>query len=233
MKGIYCYKDKLKNNEIVYIGKDTRIDKNKRYNSHKAPSNYNDQPFNKILQNNLNRYTYEVLKKGDFTDGLLNALEIIYIRRYKPQFNFTIGGDGTIGYKHTKETKKKISEANKGKKRTLEQRKEMSKRAMGEKNGMYGKTHSDKVKKAVSQRCKNVPITEKHKQNISKTKNTSGYYRVIKEKHKTCKEGFIYRYSYKENGKQKKIRSTTLEKLEEKVRNKGLDWIKYDEGYLN
>ena len=164
----------------------------------------------------------------DYRPNLSKALEILYIRRYNPKFNFTVGGDGTVGYKHTNETKRKISEANKGKKRTLEQRIQMSERAKGEKNGMYGKTHSDKVKKAVSKRCKGVPLKEEHKINISKTKNTSGYYRVTKEKNKTCKQGFIYKYSYSDKeGNFKRIRSITIEKLEEKVKEKGLKWIKY------
>lgn len=32
--GIYCYKDTLNDNRIVYIGKDTNIGKNKRHRDH-------------------------------------------------------------------------------------------------------------------------------------------------------------------------------------------------------
>lgn len=48
-KGIYCYIDK-KNNKIVYIGKDSHIDKDRRKRQHMQPSNANSQPFNKILR---------------------------------------------------------------------------------------------------------------------------------------------------------------------------------------
>lgn len=231
MTGIYCYKDTMKNNEIVYIGKDSNIHKNRRHIGHKSPCHYNDQPFNRILQNNPNRYEYHIIcswEREKYPQEVANIMERLYIKLYDPLSNFTEGGDGTTGYHLSEETKKKISKANKGKKRTLEERRLMSERAKGEKNGMYGKTHSDKVKKAVSERCKGVPLSEEHKMNISKANNTSGYYRVSIEKSKTSKQGFLYRYTYSENGKHKNIRSNNLEKLEEKVKARGLKWKKMD-----
>ena len=59
-KGIYCYIDKT-NNEVVYVGKDSNIDKNKRRNAHKQPKRYNDQQINRIIQNNPLRYQYKKL----------------------------------------------------------------------------------------------------------------------------------------------------------------------------
>lgn len=101
MKGIYQYRD-LKTNEIVYIGKDSNIDKHyNRHSTHKSPAHYNDQPFNRALQNNLERYAYEIIYAGDFSSALLNVLEINTISEFKlshngerPKFNYTDGGDG-------------------------------------------------------------------------------------------------------------------------------------------
>ena len=77
-KGIYCYLDK-ENDKTVYVGKDSNIDKNKRHRQHLAPSNYNAQPINRILQNNPDRYIYQVLWEiGDCTDTHLNQMEIFY-----------------------------------------------------------------------------------------------------------------------------------------------------------
>lgn len=152
--GIYCYKDTQNDNKVVYVGKDSRIDENIRHKRHMFPSRYNDQVINRILQNNRDRYTYHVLKQGDFGKNLLNALEILYIRRYSPQFNFTIGGDGANGYKHSEESKQRISNAlmshevseetreklrkhNLGKKKSEETLKKMSKLMKGEKNPSY------------------------------------------------------------------------------------------------
>lgn len=187
MKGIYKYTD-LKTGEIVYVGKDSHIDKNIRHKNHLSPSRYNNQPFNRVLQNNAERYDYSVLYCSDsVSDDDLNMLEMSFIERYNPIFNFTKGGDGSIGYKHTKETKKKMSEN----------------------NARYWK---DKT------------LSEEHKIELSKSQNTTGYYRVHKQKRKLCKQGFSWRYNYYEDGKQKHIDSVDIKKLEEKVKAKGLEW---------
>lgn len=109
MMGIYCFRDLKNNGEIVYVGKDSNLRKNKRYYAHIAPSKYDAQPINRIVQNNPNRYKYEVLKKleksYEYHPNLLSALEIIYIRRHKPKFNYTIGGDGGNFGKYHREWK--------------------------------------------------------------------------------------------------------------------------------
>ena len=63
---------------------------------------------------------------------------------------------------------------------------------------------------------------------ISKANNTSGYYRVHKSNDKRYKQGFRWTYRYNEDGKRKSIYSVDIKKLEEKVRAKGLEWIKFD-----
>lgn len=67
----------------------------------------------------------EILFEGDMTDEYSSRLEQICIlmfktncRRFKdPQYgyNTTDGGEGTIGHRHTEESKKKMSESKKGK----------------------------------------------------------------------------------------------------------------------
>lgn len=61
-KGIYCYIDK-DNDKIVYVGKDSHIDKDQRHRQHFTPSAYNAQPINRVLQNNPNKYNYRILWK--------------------------------------------------------------------------------------------------------------------------------------------------------------------------
>ena len=103
----------------------------------------------------------------------------------------------SINRTFSEETKKKISESKKGK-------------YCGENHPMYNKHFS-----------------EESKINMSKSRNTTKYFRVSKHKCKTCKQGFqwIYQY-YDENGKRKNITSVNIEKLEEKVKVKGLLWRK-------
>ena len=168
MKGIYQYRD-LETDTIVYVGKDSHINNRIRDKEHKSPSRYNAQPINKILQNNLNRYQYEVIcQYEDITDEELNYIEIKEILKHKflygdiPKFNFTIGGDGSTGYKHTTVAKKKISDANKGnqnrkgKPHSDETKQLLSELNSGENNAMYGKKHSDESKKKMSENRKGI-----------------------------------------------------------------------------
>lgn len=115
--GIYCYKDLQDNDSIVYIGKDAYIHRDKRHKDHHKPSLYDAQQINRVLQNNPDRYSYEVLKEWNAEEHhpkTASLLERLYIRRYDPKFNFTKGGDGLLGYKPSNETKEKISKTLKG-----------------------------------------------------------------------------------------------------------------------
>lgn len=114
--GIYCYVDS-KDNSVVYVGKDSYIHKNKRHHDHLQQGQYYRQHINKVLQNNPDRYHYKILSVFNpqhKPKELLNALEMSFINFFKPIFNFTLGGDGSTGLKHSEESKKKISDANKG-----------------------------------------------------------------------------------------------------------------------
>ena len=140
--GIYCYID-TKDDSIVYVGKDSNIDKERRNKEHYQSSKYNNQQINRILQNNPNRYTYQVLAWNVTDQDTLNALEISYICNLKPKFNFTAGGDGMIGYKHSNESKQKMSDSHKGKKLSNEHKQKIS-------NGNRGKKVSEETKKKLS-----------------------------------------------------------------------------------
>lgn len=67
---------------------------------------------------------------------------------------------------------------------------------------------------------------------ISKSHNTTGYFRVSIDTHVRAKQGFTYVYRYYECGKPKKIRSVDIKKLEKKVKSKGLEWIKFDDNEI-
>ena len=92
----------------------------------------------------------------------------------------------------------------------------------GEKNSMYGKskelspvfgkTHSLSVRK-----------------NMSKPKNTTGYFRVYKKKEPSVKQGFTWKYGFYKNRKCYQTTSVDLNKLKEKVLANGWEWIKLDE----
>ena len=195
ISGIYCYKDSLNNDEIVYVGKDSYIETNTRHYNHHCPSRYDKQVINRVLQNNPNRYKYSVLKKGEFDESLLSALEVIYVQRYSPKFNFTKGGDGCLGYKHTPETREKIRKSK-----------------LGENNPLYGKSPSKETRK-------------KSSLSISNSTNSSGYYRVCKHKSPEHKQGFTWLYRYMDDsGVRRGISRVNLDDLKEEVIARGLEW---------
>lgn len=71
--------------------------------------------------------------------------------------------------------------------------------------------------------------SKENKIKMSKANNTSGYYRVSKRTNKQYALGFIWVYTYFENGKRKEIANVDIKKLEKKVRSKRLKWIKFSD----
>ena len=61
----------------------------------------------------------------------------------------------------------------------------------------------------------------------SKKKTTTGYFRVKKEKNESCMQGFIYVYSYYDNGQRKRISRTSLYELKIAVFERRLPWIEF------
>lgn len=108
----------------VYIGR--TFDEAKRRSAFKNKSKYAGSKINKAKKKyGPGNFKYEIIVRieednKDFLDILLNRLERMYIKKYNSfnnGYNLTLGGDrSTLGYKHTEESKKKISEIHKGKK---------------------------------------------------------------------------------------------------------------------
>lgn len=92
--GIYYYYDK-KNQQIVYIGKDSHINKRQRGKAHENPNRYYEQQINKVIQNNPDRYEYIEYCRVNSIDTL-NQLEYDLINLYRPRFNFRHGGTSNI-----------------------------------------------------------------------------------------------------------------------------------------
>ena len=108
---------------------------------HKAIKKYGENNFKqKIL--------YECNNKKE-----LNTAEIYYINKFNSfgenGYNLTEGGNGSVGYKPTPETLKKISE--KTKEGIAKSNKSWSESHKGEKNGMYGKTHTKESKQKMKE----------------------------------------------------------------------------------
>jgi len=107
MGAVYIWKDKR--NEMVYVGKST--DYKKRLDGHKAGKQFVDKVLHKYGLDN-----FDVIIEEDIPDEFLNLIEIGMIQSYQSVYpngyNFTLGGDGQIP---SEETRKKLSDAKKGK----------------------------------------------------------------------------------------------------------------------
>ena len=195
MKGIYQYTN-LDTNDVIYIGKDSHIDRKNRYHAHKSQSKRNAQPINRVIQKNLDKYEYSVIcEYPTLTDDELNYLECIEIMKHKflygaiPKLNFDVGGEGNTGFKHSNESKQLMS-----------------------------KNHS--------KYWGGKELSTNHRMNQSCAHNSTGYFRVGKQKDNTCSQGFVWVYRWRENGKTKKISRVNIESLKKEVINRGLEWSK-------
>ena len=127
------------------------------------------------------------------------------------------------GKHHSEETRKRMSDAQKGEKHHMWGKK-------GKDNPNYGRKHSEETRKRMSEARTGMKLSEEAKIINSKSKNTTGYYRVYKHTRKDMKQGFTYVYSYYDENKKRTITNKDIHKLEENVRDKGLPWIKFEEG---
>ena len=161
----------------MYIGK--TLHPKSRWNDHRYGKYKNG--WHKDYQNNPDKYEYSVIEY-DVPEDKLDEREIFWIGffdSYRNEYNLTEGGNTTRGYKHSDESKQKISDASKKCWQDPEYLKKMKNRPKhcGEKNGMYGdhcfagenhpfygKHHTEEAKQKISARMKgeNNPFYGKH-----------------------------------------------------------------------
>ncbi len=140
---IYRYTDTTNNK--IYYGKTIKtLEKRHRQHLYAVKINNKSYLHNAMRSHGIENFVLKEIEKCE-TEKQLNEKEIYYIARDKSNdprigYNMTIGGDGGntkfFGFKHTKETRSKISKAMKGKKRSS--RPLHSKMMSGKNNPMFG-----------------------------------------------------------------------------------------------
>lgn len=117
MKKYYVYQHiREDKNEIFYIGIGTRSEQDLRCNTY-------SRAYSKHIDNNIwlkvvakTKWKFEILFESDDREEV-EQMEIDLIAKYGRKcdktgclVNLTLGGESNLGYKHTKEAKRKISE---------------------------------------------------------------------------------------------------------------------------
>lgn len=159
MRRYIVYKHTSPSNK-VYIGITSQTNPNKRWRNGK---NYNIYIKNAIQKYGWNNFKHEVLF-SNLTEVEAKQLEIELIAKYnstnrKFGYNITLGGESGNGYKHTEETKRRISNTEKGRPSPLK-----------------GKHMSEETKKKISEAnkgkigwTKGLHLSEEHKRKISES----------------------------------------------------------------
>jgi group I intron endonuclease len=152
----YLYKITNLVNNKIYYGKTDNI--RKRWNAHKTAARRQDINDYSYLHRAMNKYgvkNFSIEKIEDFdTEVAALRAEMTYIKLYdttnrKIGYNLTQGGEGSSGFKHSDESKRKMSKAKKGK-------------YIEENNPFYGKQHTEEFKSQQSDIMK--VVHQKNKQ---------------------------------------------------------------------
>lgn len=156
------YKVTNKVNEKCYIGQ-TSQSLTRRKNSHRSESK--NTRYKSIFHAALKKYKeesfdWEILCECDDLKEL-NDKEIYYIEYYDTYnngYNLTLGGGGSTGFKHSEETKNKLSFLHKGKKsywygkhHSNETKIKISKAISGKNHYNYGRTFSEETCRRISE----------------------------------------------------------------------------------
>ena len=164
-----------------------------------------------IQSHGIDAFEWEVIE-SDLYKSLLDKRETYWINQFdciRPNgYNLTLGGEGTHGFKHSDDTKKKMSAIKKGKKASAETRVKLSESRRGEKNPNYGKKFSDEHRKKISDNHANTWKGRKHKPE-SRQKISDNHARHFKGKQLSA----VHRQkiSAAQKGKGRKYKSSSLQ----------------------
>ena len=151
------YKVTNTKNNLIYIGQTTRELETRMKEHLRKRKTYFDSCY---CKKHLKDFIVEIIDSADTIEEL-NEKEKYYIEKYNSMipngYNACIGGENSIGYHHTKESRDKMSNARKGK-------------YTGENNHFFGKHHSEGQKAIWSNKRKGLAhLTDEQKQKLKES----------------------------------------------------------------
>ena len=144
--GIYCWINTLTGE--TYIGSSTNLaNRFKDYFSQKNVERILERSESRILRaiqtHGYSNFSIEILEYCDSTETIIR--EQYYIDSLSPEYNILKVAGNSLGYKHTKEAKAKISQIHLGKIVSTETLTKMSLALSGKNNPMFGRTHNEET----------------------------------------------------------------------------------------
>jgi len=218
----FIYKITNTINKKLYIGKTTAQNPINRWYRHLSIAK-NKTTFNRAYQlvhKSINKYgkknfTFEVIEECS-SEALGLDREKFWIDFYKTNvlkygsvfgYNLTEGGDGSSGFKHSKSARAKMSRDRKGTR-------------LGEENTFFGKHHSEKSKKLISENNMGKKHTQEAKDKISAS---------MKGKKKSKYEMKVPRHG--EYSSSAKLTWTEVKQIREKFSNKSASITQLSQEY--
>jgi len=177
---IFIYKIRNLVNGKVYIGQSLNVDR--RFNTHKviAIRGKKSALANAIRKYGIDNFVVEVLGKCSTRESA-NRYETRCIKlenKKRKTYNMTLGGEGFIGGRHSKESREKLSKATLG--RIVTWGDKISAGKLGKKRpplskdwrkriseGMKGIKRSKKTRMKIRKALKGIPLSEERKRRVS------------------------------------------------------------------
>jgi len=168
---MFIYKTTNLINKKIYIG---------RYSGQRSSYLGSGKLIKKAIKKyGKENFCREILEEGIENNDILNEREIYWIAFYDSTnsdigYNIVQGGQGTLGFSVSEETKKKLSDLNRGennprfgKPLTQEVKDKISQSQQGDKNHNFGNPTSEETKDKISKANKGKKRSEETKQKIS------------------------------------------------------------------
>jgi group I intron endonuclease len=183
------YKATNKINGKIYIGQTINsLRQRKRGHINSALSKHDTSYFHFALRKyGPESFDWETIVEGPGSLETLNELEKHFIQLYnsfEKGYNLTLGGNSNAGFKHSEETKKRLSEMNKGKKLSNETKRKMS-------EFQRSKVVPEETRRRISEGHKGLKPSEKTRKKMSESrkgrfvgKNSPLYGKKFSEEHK-------------------------------------------------
>nr|UEX92762.1 GIY endonuclease [Ophiocordyceps lanpingensis] len=197
--GVYCFINKINGNS--YVGSSINLaSRMKNYLNNtflKSKQNINMPIVKALLKYNQENFSLLILEYAE--PKSLTIRETYYITYVMPYYNVLKQGYSSLGYKHTEETKRLLSELAKNRIHSVQTKSLIARALTGENNPFYNKSHSieSKVRIIEAKSAYSVYVYNSFKELLVIFPSASTLAKLIKSNHHTIvdniKEQTIFR----------------------------------------